>query len=199
MFNEIFTNARAIIKGGKDFSKINGNVYFQQTSKGVIVTAKIYNLPTSNRPCESRIFGFHIHSGTSCTGDSEDEFKNALGHYNSKNCKHPHHAGDLPPLFENNGYAYLSFLTNRFNVRDIIDRVVIIHSNLDDFTTDPSGNSRYENCLWKNRKQKIWTKVLMYVILDKLKATFMVAFSLSIYLQFHKSNLLFLLYPKHHY
>ena len=148
MFDKLFANAKASIKGGKDFSKINGDVYFKQTSKGVIVTAEIYNLPTSSKPCESKTFGFHIHAGTSCTGDKEDEFKNALGHYNPNKCKHPHHAGDLPPLFENNGYAYLSFLTNRFNVDDVIGKVVIIHSNPDDFTTDPSGNSRQKNCMW---------------------------------------------------
>ena len=51
--------------------------------------------------------------------------------------------GDLPPLFENNGYAYLSFLTNRFKVNDIIGKAIIIHSNPDDFTTDPSENSRH--------------------------------------------------------
>ena len=38
-----------------------------------------------------------------------DEFKNALTHYNPNNCKHPNHAGDLPVLFENNGYAYMPF------------------------------------------------------------------------------------------
>ena len=171
MFNEIFTNARAIIKGGKIFSKINGNVYFKQTRKGVIVTARIYNLPTSSLQCESRIFGFHIHSGTSCTGDSEDEFKNALGHFNPKNCKHPHHEDDLPPLFENSGYAYLSFLTNRFRVNDIIGKAIIIHSNPDDFTTDPSGNSQNENCLWNNRK-------------IRLRATFIVAYLNLYYLLF---------------
>jgi len=152
MFNKIFVNAKANIKGGREFPNLNGNVYLKQTSKGVIVTAEIHNLPTSNKICESRIFGFHIHEGVSCTGDKEDEFKNALGHYNPNKCKHPYHAGDLPPLFENNGYAYLSFLTNRFKVEDVIGKVIIIHSNVDDFKTDPSGNSRCENCVWEDRR-----------------------------------------------
>lgn len=47
----------------------------------------------------------------------------------------------MPPLFENNGYAYLSFLTNRFHIKDIIGKTVIIHDMPDDFRTDPSGNS----------------------------------------------------------
>ena len=150
MLNKLIANAKATIKGGKKFPKINGNVYFRQTKKGVLVTAEINNLPSSNKPCENKIFGFHIHEGTSCTGDATDEFKNALTHYNPNKCKHPHHAGDMPVLFENNGYAYMSFLTNRFKVADIIGKVVIIHSNPDDFRTDPSGNSRRKNCLWEN-------------------------------------------------
>ena len=138
MFNIKFANAKAYIKGGEKFPKIKGEVYFRQTKKGVFVTAKIYNLPFSNKNCEYGIFGLHIHSGTSCTGNKEDEFKNALTHYNPNKCKHPYHAGDLPPLFENNGYAYLSVLTNRFKVEDIIGKVIIIHDSPDDFKTDPS-------------------------------------------------------------
>lgn len=148
MFNKIIANAKATIKGGKKYPEINGNVYFKQTKNGVIVTAEINNLPTSNNVCEPRIFGFHIHKGTSCTGDDTDEFKDALTHYNPNNCKHPNHAGDLPVLFENNGYAYMSFLTNRFKVNDVIGKVVVIHSNPDDFRTDPSGNSRRKDRMW---------------------------------------------------
>ena len=148
MFNKIIANAKATIKGGKKYPEINGNVYFKQTKNGVIVTAEINNLPTSNNVCEPRICGFHIHKGTSCTGDDTDEFKDALTHYNPNNCKHPNHAGDLPVLFENNGYAYMSFLTNRFKVNDVIGKVVIIHSKPDDFRTDPSGNSRRKDRMW---------------------------------------------------
>lgn len=135
------TDAKANIKGGKKYPNIKGTVTFKQTKEGVIVTAKIENLPHTNMKCNSRIFGFHIHTGTSCTGNATDEFVNALGHYNPNNCKHPEHAGDMPPLFENNGYAYLSFLTNRFEVKDVIGKSVIIHDMPDDFKTDPSGNS----------------------------------------------------------
>lgn len=80
-------------------------------------------------------------SGTSCTGNSADEFANAKGHYNPENCPHPYHAGDLPPLIENDGYSYMSVLINKFKINDIIGKVIIIHDMPDDFTTQPSGNS----------------------------------------------------------
>jgi len=47
----------------------------------------------------------------------------------------------LPPLYENNGYAYMSVLINKFKVKDIIGKTVIIHESPDDFTSQPSGNS----------------------------------------------------------
>ena len=80
-------------------------------------------------------------SGTSCTGNSDDEFANAKAHYNPKNCPHPFHVGDLPPLIENNGYSYMRVFINKFKVKDIIGKVIIIHDMPDDFTTQPSGNS----------------------------------------------------------
>ena len=141
MFTNIFNNAKAIIKGGKKYPKINGIVTFKETKNGVIMTAKINNLPQSNDKCKGRFFGFHIHEGSSCTGNVNDEFANAKSHLNPNDCPHPFHIGDLPPLIENNGYAYMSVLLSKFKVKDIIGKVIIIHDSPDDFTTQPSGNS----------------------------------------------------------
>lgn len=118
--NAFFLDAKAEIIGGSKFPDIRGETFFKQTSQGVIVTTRFYNLPHNDKVCGSRIFGFHIHSGNSCSGTINDEFKDALSHYNPNSCKHPYHAGELSPIFENNGYAYSSFLTNRFTVKDII-------------------------------------------------------------------------------
>lgn len=57
-----FLNVKAQIKGGKKYPNINGIVTFKQTKEGIIVTAKIYNLPHTNMKCNHQIFGFHIHS-----------------------------------------------------------------------------------------------------------------------------------------
>lgn len=141
MLSNIFYDAKAIIRGGKKYPKINGTVYFNETKNGVIVTAKINNLPQSKNNCTGRFFGFHIHEGTSCTGNSEDEFANSKTHLNPTNCPHPFHIGDLPPLIENNGFSYMTVLIDKFKIKDILGKAVIIHDMPDDFTTQPSGNS----------------------------------------------------------
>lgn len=71
----------------------------------------------------------------------DDPFADAMPHYDPNGCEHPHHAGDLPPLFENNGFALSLVLTDRFSVDEVIGRTVIVHADPDDFTTQPSGNS----------------------------------------------------------
>lgn len=74
-------------------------------------------------------------------GNSEDAFADTKGHYSIDNCMHPYHTGDMPPLFGNQGYAFSIFLSDRFNVYDILGRTVVIHLHPDDFHTQPSGNS----------------------------------------------------------
>lgn len=142
--NEIFhrkPQAKAILKGNRDYPKIKGTVSFYQTGQGVIVATEVMGLPSAEGNCKGSFFGFHIHEGGNCTGDMEMPFANALGHYNPEGCEHPFHAGDLPPLLGNRGYALSAFLTDGFSVREVVGRTVIIHANADDFHTQPSGNA----------------------------------------------------------
>lgn len=132
--------AIAYVYGSAEYPRLQGRVTFHQIQDGVLITAEVHGLPLEQN-CANGIFGFHIHEGNVCTGNSQDPFTNTGGHYNPTNCPHPYHAGDLPPLFSNNGYAFMSVLINKFTVNEIIGRTVIIHSQPDDFTTQPSGNS----------------------------------------------------------
>ena len=120
---------------------INGEVNFYQLDDRVLVTAEVEGLPKKSFDCECGVFGFHIHEGESCTGTAEDPFADTKGHYNPDKCPHPCHAGDMPPLFGNDGSAWMAFITDRFEVRNIIGKTVVIHSMPDDFTTQPAGNS----------------------------------------------------------
>ena len=130
-------DATADIFGGESNPQLRGTARFYQTPQGAVVLAEVSGLPDKG----SNIFAFHIHSGGACTGSADDPFSAAQGHYNPDNRPHPAHAGDMPPLFSNGGYALQAFLTDRFTVQEIIGRTVIIHDGVDDFTSQPAGNA----------------------------------------------------------
>lgn len=120
-------NAVAWVKGGTDFPNLSGWLRFYQTRYGVLVSAEITGLPIPAEKCRKGIYAFHIHKET---------------HYNPQQCEHPNHAGDLPPLFATeDGYAYMTVLTDRFTAKEIIGLTAVIHERPDDFTTQPSGNA----------------------------------------------------------
>lgn len=111
-----------------------GRITFTPCPRGVLVLARIYGLPKS----ETDFFALHIHEGADCGGEG---FSHTAGHYNPKGLPHPQHAGDLPPLLSCDGEAYLAVITNRFSLRDIIGKTVVIHSHPDDFKTQPAGDA----------------------------------------------------------
>ena len=128
-------DAVAYVRGGANAPNINGQVRFYQEARSVRVEADIAGLPKDS---ETEFFGFHIHEGNSCAGTG---FPQTGNHYNPDGTTHPRHAGDLPPLMMQQGRAQMTVRTDRFRVQDIIGRTVVIHSNPDDFNTQPAGNA----------------------------------------------------------
>lgn len=133
--------AYADIKGSSTYPNINGRVMFIRTGKGTIVNAEVVNLPDIKGKCGGGFFGFHIHEGKKCTGNSEDPFADTLSHFDPNGCEHPYHAGDFPSLLSNNGVSWMTFFSDRIVPNEIIGRTVVIHKMPDDFHTQPSGNS----------------------------------------------------------
>lgn len=127
-------SAIAVILGSDTYPKLCGKVRFYQLQNCVLVEAIVKGLPTT----DTGFFGFHIHEGLDCTGA---DFSDTMGHYNPTDTPHPLHAGDLPPLMYCSGHAYMAVATNRFSVRDILGRTVVLHSMADDFHTQPAGNA----------------------------------------------------------
>lgn len=125
--------AVARMTGGTEAPMLRGTVKFYQQPGGILVAADISGLPG-----QDGFYGFHIHEGGACTGQG---FADTLTHYDPTGALHPFHAGDLPPLLGCNGRAFLALLTDRFSIRDVIGRTVVIHSHPDDFTTQPAGNA----------------------------------------------------------
>lgn len=132
--------AVAHLLGSSDYPDLMGSVQFYQMSGGVLVAAEVTGLPQPMAQSHG-VFGFHIHSGSQCRGTAADPFADALTHYNPEGVSHPYHAGDMPPLFGNHGDAFQVFFTDRFSVREIVGKTVIVHSGADDFTSQPAGNA----------------------------------------------------------
>ncbi len=130
--------ATAAIKGSRDYAAISGKVDFYNTYGGTIVVAEIKGIP---KELEDHFFGFHIHEGSSCTGNADDPFADTGMHYNPEDKPHPDHAGDLPPLLGNKGTAWMAVYTGRFYPEDVVGKTMVIHSKPDDFRTQPSGDS----------------------------------------------------------
>ena len=124
-------SAVACVSGGRVDPKIKGIIRFDQNCGGVLVTAEVTGLPRDG------FYAFHIHEGSSCSGEM---FLESGTHYNPDGVMHPNHAGDLPPLLSYKGKAKMSVLTGRFRVDEILGKTVIIHSDPDDFKTQPSGD-----------------------------------------------------------
>lgn len=127
--------ATAEVRGGTAVPALSGTVQFYPMWGGVLIVAQFRGLPRSGEG----IFGFHIHQGRNCTGP---DFGDTGGHFDFGGTHHPNHAGDMLPLFRCcGGRAYLSFVTSRFSVTDVIGRTVVVHSGADDFNSQPAGNA----------------------------------------------------------
>lgn len=138
LLNRGQSDAIAWMQGNMSWPQLAGSVKFYETSYGgILIEAQIFGLPGIETPGSSSFFGMHIHEHGNCARP----FNQTGDHYNPSGMPHPQHAGDLPPLLGNQGYAYQVFYDKRFTLEEIIGRSVVIHRMADDFMTQPSGNS----------------------------------------------------------
>lgn len=130
--------AAAQITGSKAYPSITGtaNFYHVPGQTGIFLEIEVHNLPPFPENAPS-FLGLHIHEN----GDCSNNLQQTGSHYNPTNTMHPHHLGDLPPLLNNNGIAHMTVYDFYLSPADIINRSIIIHSQRDDFTSQPSGDS----------------------------------------------------------
>lgn len=131
-------SAYAILRGNYQNTDIQGvaNFYANPVSIGLLIEIEVAFLPPIPSDCPT-FLGLHIHE----YGDCSENFSQTGMHYNPENKTHPCHLGDLPPLLNNNGYAYLCFYDSFLYLSEILFRSIVIHSQKDDFTSEPSGDS----------------------------------------------------------
>lgn len=127
------------VKGNAEENQIYGTVCFYPWANGTIVKLEIMGLPQNEK---NNFWGFHIHENGDCSDfESPNSFANAGEHWNAEQDLHSNHIGDLPLIYSNDGYSYMIYYTSRFTPEEVIGKSVIIHKNVDDLNTQPSGNS----------------------------------------------------------
>ncbi len=122
-------------------NKVEGIVSFTKVEGGVKIVAEVHNLTPGSH-------GFHIHEFGDC---SSPDGMSAGGHFNPKGTKHgapdgaERHAGDLGNLVaDDEGVAHYERVDNVIQLDGpdtIVGRSVVVHSNADDFQTQPTGNA----------------------------------------------------------
>jgi len=144
--------ARAVLRNAAG-QKV-GTAKFAQEDDGVHVKVRI-DAPLAT--LAAGFHGFHVHSndnpanGTGCLADptlaETTWFVSTDGHYKDADPAHTHHGahnGDLPVLLVNdNGAGRVTgearFVTDRFNVGDIVGRALIAHKLPDNYRNIPVG------------------------------------------------------------
>jgi Cu-Zn family superoxide dismutase len=134
-------SATAVVRPASG-SQAHGTVKFTQVGTRVRVDAEIAALAPG-------MHGMHIHEKGDC---SAPDATSAGPHFNPAAKKHggpetpEHHAGDLGNINANEyGKATLSIMVDGISVGTgadgVIGRGVIVHADVDDLKTDPTGNS----------------------------------------------------------
>jgi superoxide dismutase, Cu-Zn family len=118
-----------------------GTVALKQGPHGTHLHARLTGLPPGTR-------AIHVHEVGTC---DPPDFQSAGGHYDPDNRAHGffnpdgYHAGDLPNIHvPESGMLEVEFFNERLKVDDVFDddgTSVVIHTEPDDYRTDPAGQA----------------------------------------------------------
>jgi len=138
--------AEAVITGTDQTTMpVNGTILFTERKNGQVKMELKITVP--NKAGQTVAVHFHEH------GDCGDAGNNAHGHWNPTNAKHGQwgsaefHSGDIGNVKLNGkGKGKITITSNRWSIggdekTNILNRAVIVHGGVDDYTTQPTGNS----------------------------------------------------------
>lgn len=136
--------AIATLSGTKPDTTVEGTVRFAQEGNGVRMDLQITVPKKANQSV-----AVHIHEH----GDCGDMGKHAGGHWNPTGENHGRwgsgafHSGDIGNIqLDGNGVGSMQLTSDRWSMggdakTDILGKTIIVHSGVDDYNSQPSGNS----------------------------------------------------------
>ena len=144
--NESDTHAMATaeITGTKPDTAVNGTASFEKDGNNVKMHLELTIPAKANKSV-----AVHIHA----MGDCGDMGKMAGGHWNPTNENHgkwgsaSYHSGDIGNVsLDGSGKGTLDLSTDRWSIggdttKNIIGKTIIVHGGVDDYTSQPAGNS----------------------------------------------------------
>lgn len=137
--------AEAEITATKTDTTVTGKVIFDTTSGGKVKMGLEITVPSM----AGKSVAVHIHEHGDCGNAGEA----AHAHWNPTNEQHGkwgnsnYHSGDIGNVkLDRSGKGTMTLTTDRWTLggstdKNIIGKAIIVHSGMDDFKTQPSGNS----------------------------------------------------------
>lgn len=137
--------ARADITSTRADTTGTGTANFKVNSDGKVELKLKVNFPVMGY----KSVAVHLHEH----GDCSDSGKGAHGHWNPTVENHgkwgsaSYHSGDIGNItLDQNGDGEITLVSDRWTIggdekTNILNRAVIVHSGVDDYETQPSGNS----------------------------------------------------------
>ena len=138
-------HAEATLAGTFADTSVNGTAKFDADSSGKVKMTLELTVPAK----AGKSIAVHIHEH----GDCGDTAKMAHGHWNPTNAQHgkwgstSFHSGDIGNVKLNaKGKGILTLTTDLWSLggkpdKNILGRSIIVHGGMDDYKTQPSGNS----------------------------------------------------------
>jgi len=145
MAQPMVNHAEAVLSGTFADTSVNGIVKFDAESDGKVKMVLEITIPAK----AGKSVAVHIHEH----GDCGDTAKMAHGHWNPTNAQHgkwgseSFHSGDIGNVkLDSKGKGTMTLTTDLWtlggaNDKNIIGRSIIVHGGVDDYKTQPSGNS----------------------------------------------------------
>jgi Cu-Zn family superoxide dismutase len=143
--NNTSQSAEASLSSVYTDTTVNGTARFEQTSNGRVKLTLDLTIPAK----ANRSVAVHIHEH----GDCGDTARHAGGHWNPTGVNHgkwgenAFHAGDIGNIsLDGSGKGTFEVETDLWSVggderKNILNRSLVVHGGVDDYTTQPSGNS----------------------------------------------------------